>query len=413
VNSSKIKATALTGLEWRILILLVLSVFLNYVDRSNLSVGAVDVQRDLHLTYEQFGKLSSAFFWPYALFQLLGIAGGAAERFDIRWVFAIGFFAWSGATAISGAAQTFTLFFILRIILGMGESISYPSYSHILASRFPEHHRGFANAFIDAGSKSGPAVGTLLGGYFMAVYGWRPFFVALGGLSLLWLIPWFRWMPRGAKAIPRHEPGDAPPIGKILRLRPAWFSAIGLFCQNYYWYFLLTWLPAYMEKERHFPKTKMAQLGALAYFAVALSSITCGWLSDRWIARGYTPNRVRKTFAGIGLAGTSVIVGVVVTPSDAIAMPLLMLACLSLGAFSGNIFAITQTLAGPRAAGKWTGFQNGFANFAGVVAPWLTGWLVQDTGNFYAAFVVAAMFGVAGAACYVFGIGPIRQVKFD
>jgi cyanate permease len=219
-------------------------------------------------------------------------------------------------------------------------------------------------------------------------------------------------MPRGSKAIAKHA-GDAPPITKILRMRRAWFTAIGLFCQNYYWYVLLTWLPAYLEKARNFPKKRMAVLGAMAYFSVALSSITCGWLSDRWIARGATPNRVRKTFAGVGMSGASILVGVVVLPNDAVAMPLLMVACLFLGAFSSQIFAITQTLGGPRAAGKWTGFQNGFANLAGVVAPWVTGWLVQETGSFFWAFAVASLFALGGAACYVFGIGPIRQVQFD
>jgi len=151
----------------------------------------------------------------------------------------------------------------------------------------------------------------------------------------------------------------------------------------------------------------------MAYFAVAISSITCGWLSDRFIAKGASPDRVRKTFTGVGLSSASILVGVVLAPSDWVAMPILMLSCLSLGAFSANIFAITQTMAGPRAAGKWTGFQNGFANLAGVVAPWVTGWLVQTTGSFFWAFAVAGLFAIGGAACYVFGIGPIRQVKFE
>ena len=72
----------------------------------------------------------------------------------------------------------------------------------------------------------------------------------------------------------------------------------------------------------------------------------------------------------------------------------------------------SQTLAGPRAAGKWTGFQNGFGNLAGVAAPWLTGRVVDKTGEFYWAFVVAAGFVLAGAAIFVFGIGPVERVKF-
>jgi len=95
-----------------------------------------------------------------------------------------------------------------------------------------------------------------------------------------------------------------------------------------------------------------------------------------------------------------------------VAVALLIGACLSFGLYTANVFAITQTLAGPRAAGKWTGMQNGFANLAGVVAPWLTGWVVQETGQFYWAFVVAAAIVLASAAMFVFGIGRIEQVEF-
>jgi cyanate permease len=93
-------------------------------------------------------------------------------------------------------------------------------------------------------------------------------------------------------------------------------------------------------------------------------------------------------------------------------MGILMFTCLCYGMFSANLFAITQTLAGPRAAGKWTGLQNGFGNLAGVAAPVLTGWIVQQTGQFYWAFVVAAVIVLAGAFFFVIGIGPIRQVEF-
>ena len=128
----------------------------------------------------------------------------------------------------------------------------------IHASQYPEHHRGLANALIDAGTKTGPAIGTLVGGLLVSQLGWRPFFLVLGLGSMLWLIPWSWWRPRG-KGVSAHEDRtDIASIGDILRQRSAWFSAFGLFCSNYFWYFLITWLPAYLEKERHFPKSKMA-----------------------------------------------------------------------------------------------------------------------------------------------------------
>jgi MFS transporter, ACS family, D-galactonate transporter len=91
---------------------------------------------------------------------------------------------------------------------------------------------------------------------------------------------------------------------------------------------------------------------------------------------------------------------------------LLTMACLAFGIYTSNLFAITQSLAGPRAAGKWTSFQNGFGNLAGVLAPWLTGVVVDTTGEFYLAFVLAAGFSLAGAGMFVFGVGPIERVSF-
>ena len=411
--------TPLSAAEWRMLALLTISAFLNYVDRTNLSVGATDIQRELHLSDYRLGLLGSAFFWSYAALQLAGAAGWVVDRWNVCWVYAAGFLVWSGATALSGAATGFAMLFGLRLLLGTGESVAYPSYSRLLANYFPEHHRGFANALIDAGTKTGPALGALAGGLLMKQFGWRPFFLALGFGSFLWLGPWLLWMPRGRGVASRKssrragadEP-EAPGLRAIVALRPAWFTALGLFSTNYFWYFLITWLPAYMEKERHFEKSEMAVFASAAFLAVGLSSVACGWLSDRSIARGATPTRVRKTFVGWGLALSTVILPVAIVPDNRIAMPLLILACTAFGAFTANNFAITQTLAGPRAAGKWTSFQNGFANLAGVAAPWVTGSIVERTHAFYWAFVAAAAIVLCGAACFVVGIGKIEEVKW-
>ena len=401
----------LSSREWRVLALLVVSGFINYIDRSNLSIGATDIQVELHLSNLELGKLFGAFFWTYAIFLLL-IAGWLVDRYHVGWVLAAGFFFWSCAMAATGLACTFAVLVALRLLLGMGESIAYPAYSRILANHFPEHHRGLANALIDAGTKSGPGLGALVGGFLIHEYGWRASFLALGLGSLVWLVPWMLWMPRGKGVSAREDPAGIPSVFEIFRHRSAICSALGLFCSNYFWYFLLTWLPPYLEKERHFEKRKMAIFVALSFFCVAFSCVISGWLSDHLIARGGTPTRVRKAFAGTGLTLATIILPAAVVRDWRTAMALLLLACLAYGIYTSNLFAITQTLAGPRASGKWTGVQNGFGNLAGVVAPFVTGWVVERTGEFYLAFVVAAAVALAGAAIFVFGIGEIRQVEF-
>lgn len=392
--------------------LLILSSFICLIDRTVLSVAATDIQRELSLDNKHLGYLLSAFFWSYATLQLLAVSGWLVDRYNACWVFAAGFLLWSAATTLVGVATSFSMIFALRLALGAGESVAYPAYSRILASDFPEDRRGFANSLIDSATKVGPAVGTLAGGFLILHFGWRAFFFLLGGMSLLWLVPWYFWMPRSPGLAARPNASELPTVVDILRQRSAWSTALGQFCSNYFWYFLITWLPAYLEKDRGFSKDKMALFGSLSFLVIGLSSVTCGWLSDRWIASGATPTLVRKTFAGTGLTLSTIILPVALVKDERTAMALLFLACLCFGIYTPNMFAITQTLAGPLAAGKWTGLQNGFANMAGVVAPIVTGWVVQETGQFSVAFLLAAVIALAGAGFLVLGVGRIEQVKF-
>lgn len=393
---------------WRALALLVISGLLNYVDRANLSVGATEIQHDLHLDNYQLGLLLSAFFWTYALSQIFYIAGWMVDRLNVCWVLAGGVGLWSFATGACGLAGSLGVMFALRLLLGAGESVAYPSYSRILVNSFPEHHRGFSNAAIDAGTKLGPAAGALLGGLLIPVAGWRIFFIALGIAGLLWTLAWIFWMPKSPRLASgsRAETG----FGIVLRLPELWWTAIALFCSNYFWYFLITWLPPYLEQERHFPKAKMAVFSSLSYLAIALASVASGWVSDRWIARGASPTLVRKTFAGCGLGFSTVLLAVQMTDNVPVAMGLLVFACVAFGMYTSNVFAITQTLAGPSASGQWTGVQNGLANLAGVAAPWFTGWITERSGSFFFAFVAAAVAVTISAMAYVFGIRKIERI---
>jgi MFS transporter, ACS family, D-galactonate transporter len=397
--------------ETRLLILLVASIFINYIDRSNLSIAAPLVQDELSLDPKQLGSLLGAFFWTYALVQLFGIAGWLTDRFPVGWVFGIGFFIWSVATAVTGFVSGFTAIFAMRLIVGAGESVAYPCYSKILASDFPQHHRGFANALLDAGSKLGPALGTLIGGLMVARMGWRAFFIALGIGSLFWLIPWLMYMPRdrAAEAVAAHE---GPGLGEMLSKRSAWGAFAAHFCGNYFWFFLLTWLPSYVIRERKFSADKMAVVVSIAFGLMALATIAAGWWSDRRIARGVSPTVARKTCVGGGLIGSTIILPVAVVQDETASIMLLLLACMAFGVYTSNHWAITQTLAGPLAAGRWTSIQNGVGNLSGIAAPWLTGVVVDRTGTFYLAFLVAAVIALIGAFLWTVVVGPVDTVRW-
>ena len=391
----------------RVVVLLGLSVLINYIDRANLSVAAPLLKGELHLSPSQLGILLSAFFWTYALMQ--PFIGWVLDRFEVKWVFAIGFLAWSLATAVTGAVHGFVALLVMRVVLGLGESVAYPSYSKIFACHLVERQRGVANSAIGAGQALGPALGILFGGTIVARFGWRPFFVALGLISLIWLLPWLRWMPR-TNNFAAEDGAVKPGFIEILKQRSAWGTCIGHFCGNYPLYFLLTWLPLYLVNERHYSMNGMAKIGGATFFCTTASALVCGWLSDRWIASGASVTRVRKTFTVGGSFCVGIFLAASILAPEQFSLGLLFLAGASYGLFSSNFTAITQTMAGPQAAGRWMGAQNFIGNLAGWVAPTLTGILVQRTGHYLWPFLIAGMVAVAGAANWLFMIGPIRPV---
>jgi len=409
LSPTTVAPTRLNTVEKRVLVLLVLSVGINYIDRGTLSVAAPQLTREMALDPEKMGLLLSGFFWTYAVCQILG--GWLVDRYNVRWVYGIGFVLWSGATLATGLISTFAALFALRLLLGLGESVAYPSYSKIIAGTFPQTHRGIANSLVDMGSKIGPALGTLIGGLVVAQYGWRSLFLVLGGGSLLWLIPWVIWGPRD-HAVEVAERVEPPGIPEILSKRDAWGTFFGLFGLDYIWYFLLTWLPSYLVNIRHFSETMMAVLGSVPFWGIGLSSVFCGWMSDRLIVRGGSPTTVRKFFAGTGLILGVLIIPAAMVEDRMVSMVFIMIASLALGMSTSNLWAVTQTLAGKSASGKWTGLQNGFGNMAGIVGPYLTGMIVNRTHSYVLAFVATGLAALIGGLSFVFVVGKLEPVAW-
>src|SRR5260370_37136443 len=168
-----------------VLVLLAFSVFINYVDRGNLSIAAPMLKDELGLSASQLGILLSSFFWTYGFFQIL--SGWLVDRLNVNWVMAIGFLLWSAATSVTGFVHGFTALLVVRLILGMGESVAYPSYSKILTKYFPASLRGFANSLIASGLPHVPAFGILLGGLLLAGFCCPSFFILLCLIHLLFL----------------------------------------------------------------------------------------------------------------------------------------------------------------------------------------------------------------------------------
>jgi ACS family D-galactonate transporter-like MFS transporter len=398
-------------LHWFALSLLVISVCINYADRGNLGVAAKSISADLHLAPEQLGYLLAAFSLTYAFGQI--VSGKIIDHSNVNWIYAAGFLLWSAATGLTGAVRTFWAVLILRLVLGVSESIAYPAYSKMIVIGFPEQLRGTTNALIDAGSKVGPALGVLLGVKMIEWFNWRGMFLIIGGASLLWLIPWCVVAPKLPSRPPVRpdEPADMPSFRRIVSTRVFWGTAIGLFGGNYTWFIFLNWLPYYFETQRHYTRDRLALLGSLPFWTIAASSLLFGCLADFLIRKGWDAGRVRQTFVCAGLLGCCCLMfPAIVVSGPLLANALLLLASISMGIWSSNHWALTQLLSGPHAAGKWTGAQNGFGNLSGVLGQIVSGYALQITHSFVVAFAIACGVLLIGIFGYSVMVGRPREI---
>jgi len=387
---------------WGLVTMLVMVMLISFFDRGNLSVAAPVLGPELGLTPEKLGRLFSAFFLTYAVCQA-GV-GWLCDRVEVKWVYAGGFLLWSCATLGTAAMTGFAGLLVMRLLLGVGESVTYPATARIFAEVIPERRRGLANSLVDAfGARIGPAAGIVCGAWLVADHGWRALFVLMGIAGLLWLIPWIALAPRfGVDGRKATEVAAAPKVGwrELLKRRAFWGTCGGLMGANYAWYFLLTWLPSYFVNERSFPLKSMGVIGSFPFLIMVIPSLGGGVLADWLIARGGSPVKVRKRFLTVGLLLTAVLLPWTVVPRLAYALAALFTACFTLGVYASNLHALTQSLAGPEASGRWTGLQNACGNIPGMVAPWVTGWIVQATGQYLAAFIAAGISCLIGSACF-------------
>lgn len=393
-----------------LVLLLGTAVFLNYVDRGAIGIASPLMKSDLGLSEEAYGVVFSAFFWIYAPVQLF--AGWLCDRFSVYKLMAGGILLWSAATLLMGFAGGFLSLLVLRIMLGVGESISFPGSSKIIARHVPAERRGAANAAVAAGIALGPAVGTLTGGLILQHWGWQAIFFTFGIVTLVWLLPWQQTV-RALPTTGHLDGGRRVPVGALLSKWPLWSMSIVHALGNYCFYFLLAWLPLFLTKSRGFSIGEMTMLATLGYAVQGACALGFGHFSDWWTRSGRSEAMCRRwmmvasqalaAFAILGLAFAheAVTIGI-----------LLCLAGAASAALSLNLYSVAQMFAGPGASGTWVGFQNAIGNLSGIIGPIVTGIVVQRAG-YDSAFLLTAAIAAVGAIWWAVGVPKIEQVDLD
>ena len=401
------RSAAQRGAVW-LIVLLGAAVFLNYVDRGAIGIAAPVMKKELGLSAEAYGIAFSAFFWVYAPVQL--VTGWLCDRFSVYKLMAAGILLWAASTLLMGLVGGIASLLVLRVMLGVGESISFPGSSKIIARHVPVERRGIANAAVAMGIALGPAVGTLAGGLMVAHWGWRTMFVVFGLVTLIWILPWISLVR--TLSVPGHEVDETRvPVAAIIGKWPVWSMSIVHSLGNYCFYFLLAWLPLFLVQSRGFSITEMTFLATLGYATQGACAFLFGHFSDWWTRSGRSEAAVRRWMM---VASQTLAAGAILGLAFAHdALPIAILLCLA-GAASAslslNLYAVAQMFAGRRAAGTWIGVQNAFGNLSGIFGPIVTGIIVQRAG-YESAFYVTAAVAAVGALWWAWGVPPIRELE--
>ena len=404
-------AAALDSRRWLIVGLLFVASLINYLDRATLSVALPLIGHDLRLDPKFEGVLLSAFFWSYAPMQIP--IGWAADRLDLRWLYAATFALWSLAQGLTGFAGSLGALIFFRILLGVGESIYLPGGTKIVNRLFSPAERGLPCGVFDFGTRIGFALGTLTIPWLLVRSGWHVTFRLIGFLALLWLIPWLVATRR--RLAPSRHPASSPRTAVKRRLLPLLRNrnligiCLGFFCFDYYWYLLVTWLPNYLVAARHFTILGAGLYATLPFLVFGASEPVGGWIVDRLVRRGWDETRTRK-----GMVTIAFLTGLLLIPASRVESPMTAVALIAgaslVGLATGNLLVILQCCAPPEDVGLWTGFENFFGNVGGILAPLVTGFLISRTGSYAPGFALAAITLLTGLLSYWFIVGDLRPL---
>src|SRR2546429_25473 len=394
--------------RWWLLALLFMAMLISYVHRGAFSVAAPFMAKDLGLSKAGIGIVLSSFFWVYAFMQVP--AGWIVDRFGTRRTYSIGFLFWSLATALTAFGRNVGLLLGFRVATGAGQAITFPASARAVANSFPQAERGTVTGIYLTGVRFGAALVNAIGGFFLARYSWKLFFLVIGLVPLIWLLPWTKFLRKWETPSVSSPSGSMPATTNasffeslmLLKNRSVFGIFLGFFAYDYVWFVFITWLPGYLALERNFTPSEMAIYSSVPYLPMSAIIILAGVFSDWLVRRGREERAVRKLFIVVGLAIGCLIVPAGLVSSKLAAVWLLTISLCGLGICSPNTWTLTQAVCEKKIVGTVSGIQNFGGNVGGIIAPALTGYIAHVTNSFALAFGVAGAILIMGMFAYWF-----------
>ncbi|WP_256807685.1 MFS transporter [Bradyrhizobium sp. Bra64] len=396
--------------------------FINYLDRVNLSVAAKPLAESYGLSPIDMGYIFSAFLWTYLL--CLIPMGMLADRFGGRAVTYTTLGIWSLAGIWTGLAATYSSLVASRLVLGIGESASYPSGGKIIREWAPASERGIAAAFLNCGAHAGLCFGSVVVGSLIVEFGWRESFYITGVAGLVIAAAWYllyrrpedaAWLGAAEREFIRESRGEIASgataklnqiaaLKELLRSPTMWSLALTQGCAGYTLYLFMTWLPSYLVASRGMDVLKSSLFSAIPYGTAALLGLGLGWLSDRLLKGAESSNSDRRKLIATMLLLSSIILAAPFVESIWLieALISISLACVAT-AMAMNIALTADLMSDGRYNGVATSLLIMGGNLFGTAAPIATGYVVAATGGFSGAFLIAGVLLLGGAIVITFG----------
>jgi len=420
-----------TRSRYLIMVMLFITVVINYLDRSNLSIAAPALKDEFGLDTVHEGLILSAFGWTYAAMQIPG--GWLVDRVSPRVLYAAALILWSAATFFMGFAGSFVILFVLRLAVGALEAPAYPINNRVVTTWFPERERATAIGFYTSGQFVGLAFLTPVLAWLQHHYGWHMVFVSTGLLGIVWGVLWFMVYrePRqfkGANAAEieliqqgggvvdldrRAREKKAPfswnDLGLVMSKRKLWGVYLGQFCLTSTLWFFLTWFPTYLVKYRGMDFIKSGFLASVPFLAAFIGVLCSGVLSDFLIRRGATVGLARKLPIILGLLISTSMIGANFTDSTPWVIFFLAVAFFGNG-LASITWSLVSTLAPVRLLGLTGGVFNFVGNLSSICTPIVIGFLVTKD-SFAPAIVYVSSLALLGALSYILLVGKVERIE--
>lgn len=426
-NKNKMKPTRK---RYSILFLIFITVVINYLDRSNISVAAFAIREDLGLSTVQMGVVFSAFAWTYSTLQIPG--GILVDYVKPRILYPIIMALWSIATLVQGIVNSLSALIGLRAAIGVFEAPSYPMNNKIVTSWFPEHERASAIAVYTSGQFIGLAFLTPVLVLIQSHFGWRGLFLISGLIGIIWALLWYffyrdpqqngrvneaelEYIQKGGGLVEAHSEQKERSKTSLADFKHAflqqklWGVYIGQFCLGSLFVFFLTWFPTYLVEYRGLDFIKSGFLASLPFLAAFVGVLLSGFTSDFLVRKGWSKEVARKAPILLGMLLSVSIIGANYTDST-----FWIIFSLSFAFFGNGLASIGWVFISLLAPTRLIGLVGGVFNFIGglsaVVTPIIIGYLVKE-GNFAPALFYIGGLAFLGFCSYLFLIGKVERIE--